>query len=284
MGEAEITAFLSGLAVNSKVSASTQNQALCAILFLYREVLKIDLCRLENVVRAKVSRRLPVVLTRDEVRMIIEQLRGTVRLMVTLLYGSGFRLLECARLRIKDVDFGLNQIVVRSGKGDKDRVTLLPAAVKDELAVHIERVRKLHQKDLAGGAGWVELPAALARKYPNAGREWAWQWVFPATRTYVERRTGERRRHHLHESVLQRAVTEAMLRAGISKPASCHTFRHSFATHLLEAGYDIRTVQELIGHSDVSATMIYTHVLNRGAAAVRSPADHLMPLHPGSIR
>jgi integron integrase len=283
MGEAEITAFLSGLAVKGKVGASTQNQALCAILFLYREVLKLDLCRLEDVVRAKISRRLPVVLTRDEVGIVLEQLWGTVRLMTTLLYGSGLRLLECARLRIKDVDFDCNQITVRAGKGNKDRVTLLPATVKDELAGHIERVRKLHQKDVEAGAGWVELPAALARKYPNAGREWAWQWVFPATRIYVEPRTGERRRHHLHESVLQRAVKEAIRRVGIAKPASCHTFRHSFATHLLEAGYDIRTVQELLGHSDVSTTMIYTHVLNRGPGAVRSPADQLMSPKTGNI-
>ncbi len=276
MGEPEITAFLSGLAVGNKVSASTQNQALCAILFLYREVLKLDLCRLGDVVRARISRRLPVVLTRAEVGLILEQLRGTLRLMATLLYGSGLRLLECARLRIKDVDFGSNQIMVRSGKGDKDRVTLLPAMVKDELARHIERVRKHHRMDVEAGAGWVELPAALSRKYPNAAREWIWQWVFPATRIYVEPRTGERRRHHLHESVLQRAVKEAVRRAGIAKPASCHTFRHSFATHLLEAGYDIRTVQELLGHSDVSTTMIYTHVLDRGPGAVRSPADQLM--------
>ncbi len=185
MGEAEITGFLSGLAVKGKVSALTQNQALCAILFLYREVLKLDLCRLEGVVRAKISRRLPVVLTRAEVGLVLEQLCGTVRLMATLLYGSGLRLLECARLRIKDVDFGSNQITVRAGKGDKDRVTLLPDVVKDELAGHIECVRRQHQYDVVAGAGWVELPAALARKYPNAGREWAWQWVFPATRIYV---------------------------------------------------------------------------------------------------
>jgi integron integrase len=284
MGEAEITAFFFGLAVKSKVSASTQNQALCAILFLYREVLKLDPCRLEGVVRAKISRRLPVVLTRAEVGLALEQLCGTVRLMATLLYGSGLRLLECARLRIKDVEFGSNQITVRAGKGDKDRVTLLPDAVKDELAGHIERVRRQHQNDVEAGAGWVELPAALARKYSNAGREWAWQCVFPATRIYVEPRTGERRRHHLHESVLQRAVKEAIRRAGIAKPASCHTFRHSFATHLLEAGYDIRTVQELLGHSDVSTTMIYTHVLNRGPGAVRSPGDQLLSPKPGKIR
>ena len=226
MGEAEITAFLSWLAVKGRVSASTQNRALCAILFLYREVLKMDLCRLEDVVRAKISRRLPVVLTRGEVGLVLEQLCGTVRLMATLLYGSGLRLLECARLRVKDVDFGSNQITVRAGKGNKDRVTLLPAAVKDELASHIERVRKQHQKDVEAGAGWVELPAALASKYPNAGREWAWQWVFPATRIYIEPRTGEQRRHHLHESVLQRAVKEAIRRAGIAKPPSCHTFRY----------------------------------------------------------
>jgi integron integrase len=283
MGEAEITAFLSGLAVRSRVSASTQNQALCAILFLYREVLNLDLCQLEGIVRAKISRRLPVVLTRAEVGLVLEQLCGTVRLMATLLYGSGLRLLECARLRIKDVDFGSNQITVRGGKGDKDRVTLLPGTAKDELAGHIERVRKQHQNDVEAGAGWVELPAALARKYPNAGREWAWQWVFPATRIYVEPQTGERRRHHLHESVLQRAVKEAIRRVGIAKPASCHTLRHSFATHLLEAGYDIRTVQELLGHSDVSTTMIYTHVLNRGPSAVRSPADQLMSPKTGDI-
>src|SRR5437867_1274082 len=224
MGEAEITAFLSALAVKARVSASTQNQALSALLFLYRKVLKRELAWLDNVVRAKTPRRLPVVLTRDEVGAVLEQLHGTVRLMATLLYGSGLRLLECARLRIKDVDFNLNHIVVRAGKGNKDQVTLLPAVVKADLARHMERIRKLHEKDLEAGAGWVELPAALSRKYPNSGREWCWQWVFPATRIYIEPRTGKRRRHHLHESVLQRAVKEAIRRAGITKPASCHTF------------------------------------------------------------
>ncbi|MBI3006770.1 MAG: integron integrase [candidate division NC10 bacterium] len=264
MGEAEITRFLSSLAVDAKVSASTQNQALSALLFLYREVLDKTVPWLHEVVRAKTPRRLPVVLSRDEVRAVLDRLDGTPRLMATLLYGAGLRLLECARLRVKDVDFTSNQILVRAGKGDKDRVTPLPLAAKSHLARHLEFARRQHRDDLGKGAGWVELPAALARKYPGAGREWGWQWVFPATRIYADRETGQRRRHHLHESALQRAVKEAVRRAGVAKPASCHTFRHSFAIHLLEDGYDIRTVQELLGHRDVSTTMIYTHVLNRG--------------------
>jgi integron integrase len=273
LGPAEITEFLTSLATKSKVAASTQNQALSALLFLYREVLAQDLPWIDDIVRAKRPERLPVVLTRDEVRAVLNQLVREPRLMSLLLYGAGLRLLECARLRVKDVDFASNQIVVRDGKGHKDRVTMLPAAVKAHLARHLEVVRRQHQVDLERGAGWVELPDALMRKYPNAGREWPWQWVFPATRSYVDRLTGQRRRHHLHESVLQRAVKDAVRRAGITKPASCHTFRHSFATHLLEDRHDIRTVQELLGHSDVSTTMIYTHVLNQGPNSVRSPLD-----------
>ena len=276
MGASEVTKFLTSLAVDGNVAASTQNQALSALLFLYRHVLDQDLPWLDGVVRAKRPARLPVVLTREEVRAVIHALRGPPRLMAVLLYGAGLRLLECARLRVKDVDFATNQVVIRGGKGEKDRVTMLPAAVRDDLARHLEAVREQHQVDVRQGAGWVELPGALARKYPHAGREWGWQWVFPATRFYVDRATGQRRRHHLHESVLQRAVKHAVRRAGIPKPATTHTFRHSFATHLLEDGHDIRTVQELLGHRDVSTTMIYTHVLNRGPAGVRSPADRLL--------
>ena len=277
MGAVEVTAFLTALAVRDRVAASTQNQALNALLFLYREILSVELPWLDDLVRAKRPQHLPTVLTRDEVRAVLERLDCTPRLMALLLYGAGLRLLECCRLRIKDVDFATNQITIRDGKGGKDRMTMLPRTVKADLAKHIERVRALHQRDLRQGAGWVELPWALARKYPNAGREWVWQWVFPATRFYVDLATGQRRRHHLHESVVQRAVREAVLKTGFAKKATCHTFRHSFATHLLEDGHDIRTVQELLGHRDVSTTMIYTHVLNRGPAAVRSPADRMFP-------
>jgi integron integrase len=273
MGPAEISAFLSSLAVRDKVAASTQNQALSALLFLYRDVLGVDLPWLDDVVRAKRPQYLPVVLSREETRAVLQQLTGVPPIMALLLYGAGLRLLECCRLRVKDVDFTTNQIVIRDGKGRKDRVTMLPATAKTLLMTHLDHVRAQHQADLRRGAGWVELPGALLRKYPNAGREWAWQWVFPATRFYVDRLSGQRRRHHLHESVLQRAVKDAVRMAGIPKLATCHTLRHSFATHLLEDNHDIRTVQELLGHRDVSTTMIYTHVLNRGPAGVRSPAD-----------
>lgn len=277
MGAPEITGFLTSLAVDRRVAASTQNQALSALLFLYGEVLDLEVPWLDDLVRARRPQRLPVVLTRDEVRAVLQRVEGVPRLMASLLYGAGLRLLECCRLRVQDVDFTTNQIVVRAGKGDKDRVTMLPAAVKADVARHLALVQAQHQRDLQQGAGWVELPDALARKYPNAGRDWVWQWVFPATRLYVDRETGQRRRHHLHESVLQRAVKESVVAAGLTKRASPHTLRHSFATHLLEDGHDIRTVQELLGHRDVSTTMIYTHVLNRGPAAVRSPFDRIFP-------
>jgi len=276
MGTEEVTRFLSSLAVEGRVSGSTQNQALSALLFLYRAVLGIELPWLDELVRATRPQRLPVVFTREEVRSVLLSLRGASRLIAVLLYGGGLRLLECARLRVKDIEFEAKQIVVRGGKGDRDRVTVLPAAVCPPLQRHIARVQAQHDRDVRAGAGWVELPAALAAKYPNAGREWPWQWVFPATRTYTDPTTGQRRRHHLHETVIQRAVRDAVRAAGLTKPASCHTFRHSFATHLLEDGYDIRTVQELLGHRDVRTTMIYTHVLNRGPGAVRSPLDGLV--------
>jgi integron integrase len=275
MAEKEIARFLSSLASDSHVSASTQNQALNAILFLYREVLRKEIGYVDGVIRAKRSHRLPVVLTRQEVKSILGVLGNSDWLMVMLLYGAGLRLMECLQLRVKDIDFASNEIVVRAGKGDKDRHTMQPAAVKEPLAKHLEAIKRQHQRDLEGGMGRVTLPNALERKYPNAGKEWGWQWAFPATSHYADRVTGERRRHHLHESVLQKAVKEAVQKAGIAKPATPHTFRHSFATHLLEDGYDIRTVQELLGHRDVSTTMIYTHVLNRGGRGVNSPADRL---------
>jgi len=276
LGATHLTAFLSSLATQRRVAASTQNQALAALIFLYRQVLGQDFPWLDGLVRARGPERLPVVLTRDEVRAVLSDVRGVPRLMAMLLYGSGLRLLECCRLRVKDIDFGRRQIAVRRGKGDKDRVTMLPAIVMGELATHLGQARAQHQRDLADGAGWVELPDALARKLPGAGRDWAWQWVFPATRAYVYRETGQRRRHHLHETVVQQAVRRAVLASGIAKRATCHTFRHSFATHLLEDGSDIRTVQELLGHKDVATTMIYTHVLNRGPGGVLSPADRLL--------
>ncbi|MGH7726341.1 MAG: integron integrase [Candidatus Eiseniibacteriota bacterium] len=273
MGETEVRAFLSHLAVRGRVSASTQNQALSALLFLYAEVLHQDIGWLDGLVRAKRPGRVPAVLTREEVRAVLGRIRGSEHLMASLLYGAGLRLLECCRLRVKDLDLERREIVVHDGKGARDRVTVLPARLVPALAGQIERVRAQHSRDLAQGLGSVELPLALERKSPRAAFELAWQWVFPATRFYTDAASGRRRRHHLHESVLQRAMREAVRAAGIAKAASCHTLRHSFATHLLENGYDIRTIQELLGHRDVSTTMIYTHVLNRGGRGVRSPLD-----------
>ena len=273
LDEPEVRAYLGHLATERKVSAATQSQALAAIQFLYRDVLRRPIGFVTGVPRAKRRERLPVVLTRSEVRDVIEQLDGAKRIMALLLYGAGLRLNECLSLRVKDIDFEMRQIVVRGGKGDKDRVTMLPASVESGLRTQLEQVRALHARDLAAGGGAVALPGALARKLPEAARAWGWQWVFPASSRYRDPATGAPRRHHVHESVLQRAVHEAGLRAMLTKRATCHGLRHSFATHLLEDGYDIRTVQELLGHKDVSTTMIYTHVLNRGGRGVRSPAD-----------
>lgn len=273
LGAPELTAFLTDLAVRGKVSASTQNQALNAILFLYRDVLKITLPWLEGVQRAKRSQRLPVVLTQNEVKRLLSQLEGTVWLMAGITYGGGLRLLECLRLRVKDIDFDRAEIIVRDGKGQKDRATMLSKRLVEPLRDHLARVRVRHQQDLEEGFGRVYLPFALDRKYPNADREWGWQYVFPSARRSVDPRSSIERRHHVNPEVLQRAIKNAVRRAQIVKPASVHTLRHSFATHLLEAGYDIRTVQELLGHSDVKTTMIYTHVLNRGGRGVVSPFD-----------
>lgn len=275
MGAPEIEQFLTDLAVNGQVAASTQTQALCALLFLYKHVLGIDPGPL-NAVRAKKPVRLPVVFSRQEVKAVLAHLDGSHWLMASLLYGSGLRLLECLRLRVKDLDFDYRQIIVRDGKGAKDRVTMLPTSVAAPLRRQIAKAQLLHDRDLAEGFGEVYLPYALAQKYPAAARELGWQYVFPSEKRSVDPRSGKTMRHHLDEKGLQRAVKKAITAAGITKQASCHTFRHSFATHLLEAGYDIRTVQELLGHADVSTTMIYTHVLNRGGKGVVSPADLLL--------
>lgn len=275
MAEAEVLEFLRHLAEDRRVAVSTQEQAVAALQFLYREVLDRPLRLAGRMPRGRVPDRLPTVLTRDEIVRVMDELTGVYRIVALLLYGSGLRLLECLTLRVKDVDLTRGEIRVRRGKGARDRVTVLPAVVSRTLAAHLADVKRRHRRDLSRGAGRVEMPGALARKYPRAAVAWAWQWVFPAKRQYLDRETGERRRHHLHSTAVQRAVTEAVRRSGIGKRASCHTFRHSFATHLLESGYDIRTVQELLGHRDVSTTMLYTHVLNRGGLGVRSPADLL---------
>jgi integron integrase len=275
MGAREIERFLTYLATNRNVSPSTQNQAFSALLFLYKQVLRIELDNIKDVRRAKRTPNLPVVLSREETQAVLEHLHGDHRLMAQLMYGTGLRLLECLRLRVKDIDFQRRQVTVRKGKGGKDRQTVLPVGLMSPLQEHLTRVRIQHRQDLEKGAGFVEMPTALERKFPNAARSWGWQWVFPATRTYHHPETGQRRRHHYHETALQRAVHAAVKDADIVKRVTCHTFRHCFATHLLEDGYDIRTVQELLGHSNVSTTMIYTHVLNLGAGAVRSPLDSL---------
>jgi integron integrase len=276
MGEREVADFLSWLAVERRVAAPTQVQALSALLFLYRDVLGRPLDQLDHIHWARSRARLPVVLTPEEVRRVLGQMRGPIHLAGLLLYGAGLRLMECLALRVKDLDIARREIRVREAKGGRERVTMLPGAAVPELTVHLESVRSLHERDLGEGRGAVEIPGALSRKYPGASRDWVWQWIFPAARTHTDETTGEIRRHHLHESAVQRAFKAAVGRARIGKRATCHTLRHSFATHLLESGYDIRTVQELLGHKEVSTTMIYTHVLNRGGLGVRSPADELL--------
>lgn len=275
MGAAEVTAFLSHLASGRGVAAATQNQALSAILFVYKEVLAQPLPWLDGIERAKRPVRVPTVLTVEEAQALLGRLSGMRWLMAGLLYGSGLRLRECLTLRVKDVDFGYGQVTVRDGKGAKDRVTMLPAPLAKPLEAHLERVKVLHARDLEAGCGDVELPDALARKYPRAPYEWGWKFVFPSFRRSVDPRSGVIRRHHVYENYLIRAAKQAARAAGIAKHVSCHTLRHSFATHLLESGYDIRTVQELLGHADVSTTMIYTHVLNKGGRGVRSPLERL---------
>lgn len=273
MGEKEINAFLSHLAVKRRVSASTQNQALSALLFLYRHVLKREISDLGDMIRARKPKRLPIVLTREEAKAVMNRLHGQIWIIGCLMYGAGLRLNECLCLRTQDIDFGANQIVVRSGKGFKDRITMLPQVARQPLLEHLQRVKAIHEKDLADGYGKVELPHALARKYPNAPWEWRWQFVFPQKNRWKNRWTNEQGRYHVDESIIQKAVKAAVRDAAITKRATCHSLRHSFATHLLESGYDIRTVQELLGHKDVRTTMVYTHVLNRGGRGVRSPMD-----------
>ena len=275
MDERHISEFLTYLAVKLKVASSTQNQALCAIVFMYKHVIKKELGEFAELIYAKRPSRLPVVFTREEVKKLLISLEGTHWLMAQILYGAGLRLMECIRLRVKDVDFGYKEIVVRDGKGKVDRRTPLPGIIIEPMKKHLLRVQQVHEQDLAHGYGTVYLPYALERKYKNANREWCWQYVFPASRLSVDPRSGVKQRHHINEAVLQRVVKKAIRQTGITKPGSSHSFRHSFATHLLEDGYDIRTVQELLGHKDVSTTMIYTHVLNKGGKGVVSPSDRL---------
>ncbi|MBD1995111.1 integron integrase [Leptolyngbya sp. FACHB-541] len=272
MGRAEIEAFLTHLAVHEQVAASTQNQALNALLFLYREVLKLEVSQV-NAIRAKRTQYLPTVLTKEEALTVIQNIDGVPQRVVKLLYGGGLRLSEGLRLRVKDIDFAQHQIIIRDGKGSKSRVTMLPSSVTDELRDHLVGVKRQHQQDLGRGFGAVPLPFALERKYPNANREWIWQFVFPSSHIAKDPRSDLMCRHHMHESSIQKAVKQAVRAAKLTKRVGCHTFRHSFATHLLQSGYDIRTIQELLGHKDVKTTMIYTHVLNRGGQGVRSPLD-----------
>ena len=273
MAEADINRFLTHLAVTEKVSASTQNQALAALLFLYRQVIGRNVGDLGEMIRARKPERLPVVMAREEVKAVLANLTGDKWLMAGIMYGAGLRLMECLRLRVQDIDFSRNEILVRAGKGAKDRITMLPESVKTPLQGHLAKVKGVHQQDVAEGWGCVQLPHALDRKYPNAPKDWRWQWVFPQEHRWSNGQTQEQGRHHVDESLVQKAVREAVRMAGLTKRATCHTFRHSFATHLLESGSDIRTVQELLGHRDVKTTMIYTHVLHRGPAGVRSPLD-----------
>jgi integron integrase len=275
MAEPEINTFLTHLAVKEKVSASTQNQALSALLFLYRHVIGREVGDLGKVIRARKPTSLPVVMTRDEVKAVLSNLSDDRWLMASLMYGAGLRLMECLRLRVQDIDFARNEILVRDGKGAKDRITMLPESLKAPLQACLKKGKVIHEKDLAEGWGHVQMPDALDRKYPNAPKEWRWQWVFPQEHRWFNPKTKEQGRHHIDESLVQKAVRDAVVKAGLTKHATCHTFRHSFATHLLEGGYDIRTIQELLGHSDVKTTMIYTHVLNRGPAGVHSPLDRL---------
>lgn len=276
MAEREINAFLSDLAVNKKVSASTQNQALAALLFLYRQVIGREVGDLGDLIRARTSERIPVVMTKTEVKIVLMHMSGRDKLMAQIIYGCGLRLNECLELRVCDVDFGRNQVRVRNGKGSKDREVMLPGSLKIVLEDHLDVVQHQHKTDLQEGYGAVPLPGALSRKYPSASREWRWQWVFPQGRRWRDTDSGRQGRHHIDATLIQRAIRRAVDRSGLTKHITCHTFRHSFATHLLEGGYDIRTVQVLLGHKDLKTTMIYTHVLNRGPGGVRSPLDTLM--------